>query len=70
MASLFKKAKENAPYKKIDPKKAKPRVLVTEEGFFDTLKRQAFLKAQIKSFEAESDLPIESVLLYFPTNEF
>ena len=54
--SLFNKAKKAAPEKKVDPKKAKPRVTVTNPGFFDVLKRQAYLKAQIKSFEAESDL--------------
>jgi len=56
MASLFKKAKETAPEKKVDPKKAKPRVTVDQPGFFEKLKRQAFLKKEIKSFETESDL--------------
>lgn len=54
--SLFKKAKEAAPAKTVDPKKAKPRVTVDIEGFFDKLKRQAYCKQEIKSLEAESDL--------------
>jgi len=54
--SLFAKAKQAAPEKKVDPKKAKPRVTVNITGFFDKLKRQAFLKAEIKSYEAESEL--------------
>ena len=54
--SLFKKAKDVAPEKKVDPKKAKPRVTVNEPGFFEKLKRQAYLKQEIKSLEAESDL--------------
>ena len=56
MASLFKKAKENSPVKTVDPKKAKPRVTVNEPGFFDKMKRQAYLKQEIKSLEAESEL--------------
>lgn len=61
MSSLFNKAKQAAPDKKESAKKAKPRVTVTTPGFFDILKRQAFLKAQIKSFEAESDLLDEKI---------
>lgn len=56
MASLFKKAKENSPAKTVDAKKAKPRVTITEPGFFEKLKRIAFLTREIKSYKAESDL--------------
>jgi len=53
---LFGKAKAAAPAKTVDPKKAKPRVTVNIPGFFDKMKRQAYLKQEIKSLEAESDL--------------
>lgn len=56
MASLFKKAKETAPEKKVDAKKAKPVAVVSIPGFYDKVKRQAELKALIKSAEAESSL--------------
>ena len=56
MANLFSKAKKEAPAKTVDPKKAKPRVTVNIPGFFDKMKRQAYLKQEIKSLEAESDL--------------
>jgi hypothetical protein len=59
--SLFAKAKKAAPEKKIDPKKAKPRVTVNIPGFFEKLKRQAFLKKEIKSIEAESELLDEEI---------
>lgn len=56
MASLFKKAKEQAPEKKPSAKEKKVRVTVDIPGFFEKLKRQAFLKQEIKSYEAESEL--------------
>lgn len=56
MAGLFSKAKAAAPEKKVDPKKAKQRVTVNIPGYFDKVKRQAYLKQEIKSLEAESDL--------------
>ena len=56
MASLFKKAKEGAPEKKVNPKLQKLRVRVEEEGFFDKVKRQAWLLEQLKMIKAESDL--------------
>lgn len=59
--SLFAKAKKAAPEKKVDPKKAKPRVTVNIQGFFEKLKRQAFLKKEMKSIEAESELLDEEI---------
>jgi hypothetical protein len=54
--SLFKKAKETAPTKTTKAKAAKPRITVSITGFFEKLKRQAYLKKEIKSLEAESEL--------------
>jgi hypothetical protein len=56
MASLFKKAKEQAPEKKSTAKDKKVRVTVDIPGFFEKLKRQAWLKNEIKSLTAESDI--------------
>ena len=54
--SLFKKAKETAPEKKSAAKDKKVRVTVNFPGFFEKLKRQAWLKNEIKSLTAESDI--------------
>jgi len=59
--SLFNKAKAKAPEKPSKAKAAKPRITVNIPGFFEKLKRQAFLKKEIKSFEAESELLDEEI---------
>ena len=59
--SLFAKAKKAAPEKPAKAKAAKPRITVDIPGFFEKLKRQAFLKKEIKSYEAESELLDEEI---------
>jgi hypothetical protein len=56
MASLFKKAKEDAPDKKINPKLQKVRVTVKEDGFFENVKRLAYVTTEMKSLKTEADI--------------
>lgn len=59
--SLFSKAKEVAPAKKVSAKEQKIHITVKEPGFFDKIKRQAFLLKEIKSYEAESGILSEEI---------
>ena len=61
MASLFKKAKDTAPEKKVSAKEQKVRVMVDKPGFYDMVKRQSIVLEQIKTLQAEADLNADEI---------